>query len=88
MQSDFKEPINIGSEEEIRMIDLWKMVIKVSGKKIKLASKEMPQNLLGVRHRNSNNDLIRKELGWGPSSTLDEGIKKTYYWILNQLQNG
>jgi nucleoside-diphosphate-sugar epimerase len=31
-----------------------------------------------VRGRNSNNDLIRKELGWDYSQTLEEGICKTY----------
>ena len=36
---------------------------------------------LGVRGRNSNNDLIREKLGWDYSMTLEEGIKKTYHWI-------
>jgi len=30
--------------------------------------------------------LIRKELGWDYSQTLEEGIRKTYEWILNQLK--
>ena len=40
---------------------------------------------LGVRGRNSNNDLIRKELGWDYSQTLEEGIRKTYNWIESQI---
>jgi len=40
---------------------------------------------LGVRGRNSNNDLIRKELGWDYSQTLEEGIRKTYSWICKQI---
>ena len=40
---------------------------------------------LGVRGRNSNNDLIRKELGWDYSMTLEEGIRKTYNWIKEQI---
>ena len=39
----------------------------------------------GVRGRNSNNDLIREELGWDYSQTLEEGIAKTYAWILNEI---
>ena len=44
----------------------------------------------GVRGRNSNNDLIRENLGWDYSQTLEEGIRKTYTWIKQQidLKNG
>jgi nucleoside-diphosphate-sugar epimerase len=40
---------------------------------------------LGVRGRNSNNDLIRKELGWDYSQSLEEGIRRTYNWIKGQI---
>ena len=40
---------------------------------------------LGVRGRNSNNDLIREKLGWDYSMTLEEGISKTYKWIKEQM---
>ena len=39
----------------------------------------------GVRGRNSNNDVIRRELGWDYSQTLEEGIRKTYAWISEQI---
>ena len=40
---------------------------------------------LGVRGRNSNNDIIRKELGWDYEQTLEEGIAKTYAWIEEKI---
>ena len=55
---------------------------KVSGKKVEKNHIEGP---LGVRGRNSNNDLIREKLGWDYSMTLEEGISKTYNWINSQL---
>ena len=39
---------------------------------------------LGVRGRNSNNDLIREKLGWDYEQSLEEGIRKTYEWIKYQ----
>ncbi|OUT71570.1 MAG: hypothetical protein CBB70_00195, partial [Planctomycetaceae bacterium TMED10] len=42
---------------------------------------------LGVRGRNSNNDVIRKELDWDYSQTLEEGIRKTYSWISSQIES-
>jgi len=37
-----------------------------------------------VRGRNSDNDLIRKELGWAPTQSLYGGLSKTYPWIESQ----
>jgi nucleoside-diphosphate-sugar epimerase len=84
MQSDFKEPINIGSEEMISINDLAKMVIEVSGKSIEIKNIPGP---VGVRGRNSNNDLIRQKLNWEPKYSLRQGIEKTFAWI-NQKVNG
>jgi hypothetical protein len=40
---------------------------------------------LGVRGRNSNNDLVREKLNWDYSMSLKEGIEKTYVWIKGQI---
>ena len=82
VQSDFTGPVNIGSEEMVSINGLVDIAAKVSGKKVEKNHIEGP---LGVRGRNSNNDLIREKLGWDYSMTLEEGISKTYNWIDDQL---
>ena len=82
VQSDFSGPVNIGSEEMVSINGLVDIAAKVSGKKVEKNHIEGP---LGVRGRNSNNDLIREKLGWDYSMTLEEGISKTYNWINSQL---
>ena len=82
MESDFIGPVNIGSEEMVTINQLVDTAAKVAGKKV---SKNHIDGPLGVRGRNSNNDLIRKELGWDYSQTLEEGIAKTYNWIKEQI---
>ena len=82
MQSDFKGPVNIGSEEMVTINQLVDTAAKVSGKDVGKIHIDGP---LGVRGRNSNNDLIRKELGWDYTQTLEEGIRKTYNWISQQI---
>ena len=82
MQSDFKGPVNIGSEEMVTINQLVDTAAKVSGKDVGKIHIDGP---LGVRGRNSNNDLIRKELDWDYSQTLEEGIRKTYNWISQQI---
>lgn len=85
MQSDFKEPINIGSEEMVSINELAQMAIDISGKK-EVHIKNVSSKALGVRGRNSDNTLIRKVLGWAPKYSLNEGLKKTYNWIKSQYE--
>ena len=78
MDSDFMGPVNIGSEEMVTINQLVDTAARVSGKEVRKMHIDGP---LGVRGRNSNNDLIREKLGWDYSQTLEEGIRKTYEWI-------
>ena len=84
VQSDFTGPVNIGSEEMVSINQLVDIAAKVSGKDVEKNHIDGP---LGVRGRNSNNDLIREKLDWDYTMTLEEGIKKTYDWI-NENQMG
>ena len=85
MDSDFMGPVNIGSEEMVSINELVDTAAKVSGKVVRKVYKlDAPT---GVRGRNSNNDVIRKMLGWDYSMTLEEGIRKTYEWIEEQIKN-
>ena len=83
MQSDFIGPVNIGSEEMVTINQLVDTAARVSGKKVTIKHVDGP---LGVRGRNSNNDVVRRELGWDYSQTLEEGIFKTYHWIESQIE--
>ncbi len=85
MDSEFIGPVNIGSEEMVTINQLVDTAAKIAGK---FVDKEYILDApLGVRGRNSNNDVVRKELGWDYSQTLEEGIRKTYDWINLQLKN-
>lgn len=83
MQSDFKEPINIGSEEMVSINELANMAMLIGGKNLFIEHIDGPQ---GVRGRNSNNDLIRTVLNWEPKYSLMEGLGKTYTWIKSQMK--
>ncbi len=85
MESDFKQPINIGSEEIVSINQLAKLAIEFSGKEIQIKH-DLNNKALGVRGRNSNNDLIRQVLKWEPKYTLRQGLEKTYRWIEQQMK--
>ena len=83
MQSDFMGPVNIGSEEMVTINELAETAARVASKVVQKRHKlDAP---LGVRGRNSNNDLVREKLDWDYSQTLEEGIRKTYDCICLQI---
>ena len=83
MQSDFAGPVNIGSEEMVTINQLVEIACNIQGKVLKKIHIKGP---LGVRGRNSNNDLVREKLGWDYSMSLKHGIEKTYNWILQEIK--
>lgn len=84
MQSDYKLPLNIGSDRLVTVNKMVDMIAKIANKTIdKKYDLSKPQ---GVRGRNSDNTLLKKVLNWEPQTTLEEGLEKTYDWISNQLK--
>jgi len=84
MRSDCKVPLNIGSDEMVTINQLVDMVSQIADKKI---TKNHIDGPLGVRGRNSENTLIKKELNWAPTNSLKWGLEKTYLWISSQIKN-
>ena len=82
MDSNYTEPINIGSDEMIAIGDLANKIINISGKSLAVKFVDGPR---GVAGRNSNNDLIKSVLDWSPSQPLQNGLVETYSWIANQI---
>ena len=83
MNSLFSGPVNIGSEEMVTIDYLANVIMQIAGKALSI--KHIP-GPLGVRGRNSDNELIRNKLGWDPSRPLKEGLEKTYWWIDKQIK--
>jgi len=83
MASDYRNALNLGTDELVTIDQLVDLVAEVSGKSIN--KRHNPQGPQGVRGRNSDNSLLRKVLGWEPSIRLKQGLAATYPWIENEL---
>jgi GDP-D-mannose 3', 5'-epimerase len=85
MSSDYREPLNLGTDRLISINELVDLISEIAGKRL---SKEhdlsKPQ---GVRGRNSDNNRLRETLKWEPSVPLEEGLRVTYRWIENELHH-
>jgi GDP-D-mannose 3',5'-epimerase len=86
MRSDYREPLNLGQDRLISINALVDMAAEIAGKRIgKRYNLAAPQ---GVRGRNSDNTRLRQVLGWEPEVTLEDGLRRTYGWIAQQLAQG
>ncbi len=83
IESDLDDVVNIGSDEMVTINRLAAMTMEFSGKSLTLEHIQGPQ---GVRGRNSDNRMIQEFLGWAPSQPLVEGMKRTFDWIADQVE--
>src|SRR5690606_2198224 len=77
--SDFVEPINLGSAEPVSINQLVSIPADIA--RIRLDRTYTLDAPKGVRGRNSDNTLIKKVFGWEPDTRLRDGMQKTYEWI-------
>ena len=79
------EVYNIGGHNEMRNIDIVKIILKELGK---------PESLITYVADRKGHDMryaidpskIHKELGWLPETKFADGIKKTIEWYLNNKE--
>ena len=83
-ESDVAEPLNIGSAETVTINQLVDIVEEIAG--VRLARRYNPGAPKGVRGRTSDNTAIRDRLGWEPTTTLADGLERTYRWIFDEVR--
>ncbi len=83
MDSDVREPLNVGSSEMVTINELVDLVEDIAG--VRLERRYDLSAPRGVRGRNSDNTLIRERLGWEPSISLREGLIPTYAWVRDEV---
>ncbi len=84
MQTSYLEPLNIGSTELVSINTMVDIVTKFEDKKlIKKYDLTKPQ---GVRGRNSDNTKLKAVLNWEPQTSLKDGLRKTYSWIVEKVK--
>ena len=82
MEANFAGPVNIGSEEMVTINELAELAMRIAQKKLTIRHIPGP---LGVRGRNSDDRMVKKEIHWAPSQPLEIGLRKTYEWIASQV---
>ncbi|MCL4251266.1 MAG: NAD-dependent epimerase/dehydratase family protein [Anaerolineae bacterium] len=83
MRSDYREPLNLGQDRMVTINELADMVAEIAG--IEITKRHIP-GPQGVRGRNSDNTRLREVLGWEPQVSLEDGMRRTYEWIEDEVR--
>jgi UDP-glucuronate decarboxylase len=76
-------PINIGNPVEFSMLELAKMVIKLTGSKSQIIHLPLPQD--DPLQRKPDISLAKQYLDWTPTVKLEEGLSKTISYFSKAL---
>jgi len=74
-ESGYHNPVNIGNPDEFTLLELAKTVIEVTGSNSEIVYEALPTDDPQVRQPDIT--LARKILGWEPTISLREGLKRT-----------
>ncbi len=75
MQTPVADPVNLGNDNVIQIIDIAKQVIQLAGSKSQVLFKPEIQGL--VRYAAPDITRAKRQLGWFPVTDLDSGLQRT-----------
>jgi len=81
---DSGEPVNLGSDELVTINQMVDIVEQIAG-----VTLERNYNLSapqGVRGRSSDNTEMLRRYGWAPSTSLADGLERTYRWVFDEVK--
>lgn len=81
---DFTGPVNMGNPSEFTIKELAEKVIAITGSSSRIIYKDLPVD--DPAQRKPDITLAKKELGWEPKVSLDEGLVKTIEYFEDRLE--
>jgi dTDP-glucose 4,6-dehydratase len=84
LATDYAEPVNLGTDDEITMLQLATRIRDLSGSSSEIVFKPLPQD--DPKQRRPDLTRARKLLGWQPRISLDEGLARTIAYFRKNLQ--
>lgn len=79
MLSDQNSPINLGNPQEFTIMQLSKLVLKLTGSKSKVIFRKLPQD--DPQQRQPDISKAKRLLGWEPIVSLEDGLERTISWF-------
>ncbi len=85
LATDYAEPVNLGTDDEVTMLQLATRIRDLSGSSSEVVFKPLPED--DPKQRRPDLMRARKLLGWQPRTSLDQGLVKTIAYFRDRLEN-
>ncbi len=82
------QTFNIGSDEEIKMIYLAKLLWRIMGIKKSLRVKYVRGFQFDIKRRVPDITKIKKMINWQPEVKFETGLKEVVHWLKTQKEQG
>jgi UDP-glucuronate decarboxylase len=83
---EFTGPVNLGSAREFTIVDLARKIIALTGSRSEIVNRPLPAD--DPMQRQPDLTLARKALDWGPTTPIDEGLKRTIAYFEDRFSGG
>jgi dTDP-glucose 4,6-dehydratase len=83
LATDYAEPVNLGTDDEVTMLQLARRIRDLSGSSSEIVFKPLPED--DPKQRRPDLTRARKLLGWQPRTSLDDGLVKTIAYFRERL---
>ncbi len=80
---DFPGPVNLGNPGEFTILELAEKILALTGGRGRLIHRPLPED--DPQKRRPDISLAKKELGWQPAISLDEGLNRTVAYFENLI---
>lgn len=84
LESDFREPVNLGNPDEFSILQIAGKIKELTGSSSSIKFNPLPVDDPKVRQPDIS--LARKVLEWSPEINLDEGLKRAYAYFRKSLR--
>jgi UDP-glucuronate decarboxylase len=79
----FHGPVNLGTQQEMRVIDLAQCILQLTGSMSALTHEPLPED--DPKQRRPDIKLAKKELGWEPTVSVENGLRETIAYFKERL---
>jgi dTDP-glucose 4,6-dehydratase len=86
LQSRYGEPVNVGTEHEMTILQFAEWVRRMVGTRCELSFEPLPQD--DPRVRRPDLSRARDVLGWEPAIPFEEGMRRTIAWFKDRIDRG
>jgi dTDP-glucose 4,6-dehydratase len=86
LESDYVGPVNIGNPHELSLLEMARLILRITGSASEIRFEPLPPDDPKVRRPDIT--LARRVLGWEPQVPLEEGLRRTYAWFEKALAPG